>query len=183
MTDPFSVKNFMSGGSVAAKFPTVGATNEGTVLSFRITQRTDMKSGELLFWEGREPVEQSKVKFEASKQNPCQQLLLVFQGEPTGITWKTNQYIEEKLKDDDGVRTWYVHGKAQKALAAALAKAGNADIEEGAYVHITRTKSVKAGDFMAFTYDVVWTPAAKNEKAATAFVGNPDDEGADPFAS
>jgi hypothetical protein len=180
--DPFSdVKQFMSGGSVAAQFPKVGAVVEGTVLSFRVSQRTDMKTGEPLYWEGRQTVKESDLKFEASKNSPAKQLLLEVQGEPTGVRYRTNQYIEEPLKDDDGVRTMYIHGNFQKALAKALKEAGNADIEAGAYIRVERLKSVKAGDFMAYDYQVTWTPAKQNSKAANDFVGDPED-GGDPFA-
>lgn len=188
MSDPFGVqqeaKKFLSGGSIAAKFPKVGHVFEGTVLGFRMAQRTDMKSGEPLYWEGRQTVEESKLKFESSKDSPAMQLIMEAQGEPTGITWKTNQYIEEAVPDDDGVRTLYVTSGLQKALAKALRDAGDADVEKGAYIHVTRTKSVKAGDFWAFGYDVKWTPAADNSKAATALVNSPDgaDEGENPFA-
>jgi hypothetical protein len=181
--DPFSdVKQFMSGGSVAAKFPKVGFVVEGTVLSFRVSQRTAMKSGEPLYWEGKQTVEESKLKFESSKSSPANQLLLEVQSEPTGVTWETNQYIEKKLPDDDGVRTMYIHGNFQKALGKALRDAGGADIEKGAYIKATRKESVKMGDFMGFTYDVEWTPAKSNAKAATDFVGDPDADGTDPFA-
>jgi len=183
MSDPFGVqqeaKKFLSGGSIAAKFPKKGFTFEGTVLSFRMAQRTDMKSGEPLYWESRQTVEESKLKFESSKDNPAMQLLLEVQGEPTGITWKTNQYIEEAVPDDDGVRTMYVTGGLQKALSKALRDAGNADVEKGAYVKVTRGESVKMGDFMGFTYKAEWTPAADNSQAANSFVKG---EGGDPFA-
>ena len=182
--DPFSdVKAFLGGGRVPAKFPKVGAIVEGTVTGWRLSQRTDMKTGEPLFWEGKQAVREGALQFpESSKKSPAMQLLLDIQGEPTGVTWKTNQYIEEPLPDDDGSRTWYVHGNAQKALAQGLKDAGDADIEVGAYVKAERTKSVKAGDFFAYTYKVVWTPASKNEKAAKDFMGSPEDDGADPFA-
>lgn len=180
--DPFSeVKQFLSGSSVAAKFPKVGAVVEGTVLSFRVTQRTDMKTGEPLYWEGRQTVKESALQFEASKNSPAKQLLLEVQGEPTGITWETNQYIEKPLRDDDGVRTMYIHGAFQKALAKALKDAGNVDVEAGAYIKVTRGQSFKAGDFMAFSYTVEWTPAASNTKAATDFAKEATPDG-DPFA-
>jgi hypothetical protein len=186
MSDPFGVdkevQGFLGGGSTAAKFPTVGHSFEGTVLGYRMAQRTHMKSGEPLFWEGRQTVEESKLKFESSKGSPAMQLIMEVQGEPTGVTWETNQYIEKALPDDDGVRTLYVVSGLQKALAKALRDANGAQVEKGAYIKVTRGKSVKAGDFMAFTYTVEWTPAADNSKAATDFVESDGGEGADPFA-
>jgi hypothetical protein len=186
MSDPFGtdneVRGFLSGGSTAAKFPKVGFTVEGTVLGYRMGQRTGMKSGEALFWEGKQAIEESKLKFESSKDSPAMQLIMEIQGEPTGVTWKTNQYIEETLPDDDGVRTLYVASGLQRALAKALRDAGNAQVEKGAYLKVTRGASVKAGDFMAFTYAAEWTPAKDNAKAATSFVSSEDGDGEDPFA-
>lgn len=190
MSDPFStgsvdqeVRGFLSGSSIAAKFPTVGHVFEGTVIGYRMAQRTHIKSGEPLYWEGRQTVEESKLQFASSKASPAKQLLLEVQGEPTGITWETNQYIEKSLQDDDGVRTLYVVSGLQKALAKGLKDAGDAPIEKGAYIKVTRGKSVKAGDFMAFTYTVEWTPASSNDKAATDLVNSDPDAGGDPFAS
>lgn len=183
--DPFNeVKQFMSGGSIAAKFPKVGFEFEGTVLSFRVTQRTHINSGEPLYWEGRETVEESKLKFEASKSNPAKQLLLEVKSEPTGITWETNRYIEKAVPDDDGVRTMYINGNLQKAIAKALRDAGNADIEVGAYVKVVRGEDVKqpGSKYFSYTYTVQWTPAEGNTHAATDLVNEPTADG-DPFAS
>jgi hypothetical protein len=127
-TDPFSADaaaaaNFLGGGTVAAKFPTEGFVVEGTILSFRMAQQTHMKSGELLFWEGKDRVEQSKLKYPATAK-PVEQLVIEMQCEPTGITWESNRYVERQLPDDDGVRTLYVKGGLAGALGKALRDAG-----------------------------------------------------------
>lgn len=187
--DPFDVGSFMTGGSVAAKYPEPGASCEGTVTAFRMGQRTDIDSGEPLYWEGKSATEESKLKFEASKSQPCMQLILEIQGEPTGMTWDTNRYIPRKLDDDDGARTMYIHGNMQKALQRAFkdaaAKYPNAKIgiEAGAYIKITRgeDQKVPGSKYFSYTYTAEWTPASANEKAATDFVGS-DADGGDPFA-
>lgn len=186
--DPFGdVKGFLSGGSVAAKFPEVGSEFEGTVVAFRMAQRTHIDSGEPLYWEGKKPVEESALKFEASKQSPAMQLIVEVQGEPTGITWDTNRYIPRELVDDDGMRTLYVTGNLQRALAKALRDApAGSEIEPGAYVKVTRGEDAKVpgSKYLSYTYTAEWTPASANSKAATDFVGDPDAaDGGDPFAS
>jgi len=187
MSDPFStdneVRGFLSGGSIAAKWPKVGAVVEGDVLSYRMSQQTHMKSGEPLFWEARQKVEESKLNFASSKDNPAMQLLLELACEPTGMTWETNQYIPKRIPDDDGVRTAYVSGGLQKALTKALRDAENAQVEKGAHVKIIRGDSVKAGDFMAYSYTAEWTPAADNGSAANKFLTAPaeGEEAGNPF--
>lgn len=193
MSDPFGVKNevrgFLSGGSIAAKFPENGFTVEGTILSFRLSQRTHIDSGEPLFWEGKSPTEESKLQFASSRENPANQLLIEVQGEPTGITWETNRYVEKAVPNDDGVRTFYVTGGLQKAVAKALRDAGNADLEQGAYLKVTKTSEFKrAGSkYFSFVFEATYTPAASNGKAAADFVKSPDGsegegEGSNPFA-
>jgi hypothetical protein len=182
--DPFGdVKGFLSGGSIAAKFPKVGAEFEGTVISFRMAQRTHIDSGEPLYWEGKQTVEESELKFPASKNNPAMQLVMEVQGEPTGITWDTNRYIEREVPDDDGVRTLYITGNLQRAFVKALRDAGGADVEPGAYVKVVRGNDTKApgSKYFSYTYAVTWTPADKNTKAATDFVSK-EEGGDNPFA-
>lgn len=195
MTDPFSsntrqeIRGFLSGGSVAAKFPENGFSVEGTVLSYRMAQRTHIDSGEPLFWEGRQPVEESKLQFEASKRTPCEQLIIEVQGEPTGVTWETNRYIQKKIPNDDGIRVLYVTGGLQKAFAKALQKAGGAEIESGAYVKVTKTGEVqrKGSKYHSFVYEVEWTPKATNAKGVGDFMASDPEAGPegpqdDPFA-
>jgi hypothetical protein len=183
--DPFGdVRSFLTGGSVAAKFPEVGSTFEGTVVAFRMAQRTHIDSGEPLYWEGKKPVEVSQLKFEESKKSPAMQLVMEVQGEPTGITWDTNRYVPRKLPDDDGLRTMYVTGNLQRALAKALRDANGAQVEAGAYVKVTRGGDAKipGSKYLSYTYTAEWTPASGNSKAATDFVGDPETDGGDPFA-
>lgn len=182
MADPFAdADSFLSGGSnVAAKWPTVGATFEGTVVGWDgPVQMTDMDSGEPLYWEGSKKVAESQVKnmAVASKQ-PAMQLLVHVQGPVTGVTWETNQYIEKSLPDDDGLRTMYVHGELQKALKKALNEAGGAKLEKGAHIKVTRTKPVKKGNgFFGYTYEASWTPApAQDPMDAMEASGPAEDE-------
>lgn len=170
-----SAEDFLDGGaSVAAKWPKEGFTVEGDVLGWSPTavQMTDIKSGEPLYWEGKKKVEESKLQFpETSKQNPCLQITIDLQCEPTGETWESNRYIRKELPDDDGVRTVYVHGQLAKAVrkarqdAAQKYKLGTrtAPLEVGAHVKITRGQDQKfANDYFGFTFTAEWTPAAHN---------------------
>lgn len=189
--DPFSAEaaaaaQFLGGGGVtAAKFPKDGFKVEGTVTEFRMTQRTHIDSGEPLFWESKKPTEQSKLKFasSATDRNRVMQLVITLQGEPTGITWETNRYIEKKLDDDDGVRALYVSSpELQKALGKALQDAGVRAPEIGGYLEVVKTgeQRIQGTSFTKFLYAARYTKATENEKAAGDFLNQTAEEGAPP---
>ncbi|MGY5634164.1 hypothetical protein ACW7N6_38130 [Streptomyces sp. UC1A3] len=189
-TDPFSADAakaaaFLGGGTVAAKFPREGFVVEGTITSFRMAPQTDMESGELLFWEGKEKVEQSKLKFpDTAKQ--VEQLVIEMQGEPTGITWETNRYVEKQLPDDDGVRTLYVKGGLANAVGKALRDAGVRAPEIGGYLKIQRGKDAKrqGSKYFSYTYTAQYTPASQNGEAAGQFLSQGEGgQPADPFGN
>jgi hypothetical protein len=187
-TDPFSAEAaaaaqfFGGGGTVAAKFPTVGFTVEGSILSYRMDQQTDMDTGELLFFEGKKQVKQSELKFPATAK-PCNQLVIEIQGEPTGKTWETNQYIEKALPEDDGVRALYVKGGMQAAIGKALREAGVQAPEIGGYLKVTRGPSVKreGAKYPSYSYTAQYTKADQNSKAAGDFLANATEDVPDPF--
>lgn len=188
--DPFSADaaaaaaQFLGGSSVvAAKFPRDGFVVEGTILSFRMSQQSDINSGELLFWENKKQTKQSELRFPQTAQ-PCSQLVIELQGEPTGVTWEGLQYDEVQVEDDDGIRALYVKGRMQKAVAQALKDAGVKAPEEGGYLKVARTGTAKAsgGVGKAFTYAAQYTPASKNSKAAGQFLAAGEEGGVpDPF--
>lgn len=159
MSDPFSdnkaAQDFLMGGGVTGqKFPKEGFTVELTWLSWKMAQQTDMESGEPKFWnDGR----------------PRMQMVVTAQGEPTGITWETNAYVETEIEDDDGKRALYIKGNLQKAIREGIREAGLKGPETGMLTRITRGKSEKPkvrGQQGAHTFKVVVTPAAKNPKWA-----------------
>lgn len=195
--DPFSAEaaaaaQFLGGGgTVAAKFPRDGFKVEGTITEFRMMQRTHIDSGEPLFWESKKPTEQSKLKFatSANDRNRVMQLVITLQGEPTGVTWETNRYIEKKLDDDDGVRALYVSSpELQKALGKALQDKGVRAPEVGGYLEVVKTgeERIQGTSFTKFLYAARYTPASQNEKAAGDFLsqaeGGTEAPPADPFA-
>lgn len=192
--DPFSaeaaaVAQFLGGGGVtAAKFPKNNFKVEGTVTGLRISQRTDIDSGEPLFWESRKATEQSKLKFasSATDHNRVLQLVITLQGEPTGVTWETNRYIEKALPDDDGLRALYVSSpEMQKAIGKALQEAGLRAPEVGGYLEVVKTgeQRIAGTSFTKFLYAARYTPASQNEKAAGDFLNQANGEAppADPF--
>lgn len=186
-TDPFSADaakaaQFLGGGTVSAKFPKPGFTVEGTITSFRMAPQTHMESGELLFWEGREQVEQSKLKFPATAKQ-VEQLVIEIQGEPTGITWETNRYVEKQLPDDDGVRTLYVKGSMAAAVGKALRDAGLRAPEIGGYLKVQRGQDTKrpGSKYFSYTYTAQYTRADQNGRQAAGFLAQSSDEAADPF--
>jgi hypothetical protein len=156
---------------------------EGTILSFRMAQQTHMKSGELLFWEGKDKVEQSKLKYPATAK-PVEQLVIEMQCEPTGITWETNRYVERQLPDDDGVRTLYVKGGLAGALGKALRDAGVRAPEIGGYLKIQRGKDVKrqGSEYFSYTYTAQYTRADQNGHQAAGFLAQ-GDEAPNPFGA
>lgn len=192
--DPFSAEAaeaaqfFGGGGTIAAKFPRDGFKVEGTVLSFRVEQRTHIDSGELLFWEAKKPTEQSKLKFpaNATEKNAVKQLIVELQGEPTFVTWETNRYIEKKLDEDDGVRALYVNSpELQKAIGKALTEKNLRAPETGGYLEVIKTgeKRIEGTSFTKYLYAARYTPASQNDKAAGDFLSQEDAApAADPFA-
>jgi hypothetical protein len=170
-----TAEDFLDGGaSVAAKWPTENFTVEGDLIGWSPTaiQMTDIKTGEPLYWEGKAKTKESDLRNpELSKQNPCLQITMDLQCEPTGVTWKTNRYIKEEVPDDDGVRTMYVNGQLAAAIkkgrqeAAQKYKLGKrlAPLEEGVHVKVTRGRDKKMpNDYFGFTFTAEWTPAAHN---------------------
>jgi hypothetical protein len=194
--DPFSAEaaaaaQFLSGGgTVAAKFPRDGYKVAGTVTGFRMQQRTHIDSGEPLFWEGKKPTEQSKLKFasSATDKNRVMQLIITLQGEPTGITWETNRYIEKKLPEDDGVRDLYVSSPdLQRAVGKALNEQGLQAPEVGGYLEVVKTgeQRIEGTSFTKFIYAARYTKADQNDKAAASFLQEgaaAEAAPADPFA-
>ena len=188
-TDPFSAEaaaaaSFFGGdGMVAAKFPTVGFTVEGTILSYRMDQQSDMDTGELLFWEGKSRVLQSQLKFPATAR-PVMQLVIEMQCQPTGKTWETNQYIEKALSEDDGKRALYVKNGLQTAIGKALKEAGVQAPEIGGYLKVTRGQSVKreGAKFPSHSFTAQYTKADQNSQAAGQFLaGGEGGEAPNPF--
>lgn len=172
---PRSAEDYLDGGaSVAAKWPKEGFVVEGDVVGWSPTviPMTDMKTGEPLFWENKVKTKESELRFpETSKANPCVQITIDLQCEPTGVTWKTNRYIREEVPDDDGVRTMYVNGQLAAAIKKARQQAAqkyklgvrNAPLEAGAHVKVTRGEDRKfQNDYFGFTFEAEWTPAAHN---------------------
>lgn len=188
MSTPFdaqaakSATGFLTGGgTVAVKFPKVGYEFEGKLIKVgEQRQQTDMRTGELMFFENRELKKQSELQFPATAR-PAMELLLEFQGPVTNLTWETNQYIEKPLPDDDGVRTAYVRGNLQKAMGKALKEAGNIDLELGQVWKITRTENVKAGTGVAYTYKAEVKAADPAAGASEFLQGGAADAEPDPF--
>lgn len=179
-------ESFLNGGSsVSAKFPKEGFTVEGTVLDWTMRQQTHNETRELLYWKGKKATPESDFTPEQLRRaKPVMQCALRYQGEPTGITWESNAYVEVPVPDDDGIRTLYLFGAKATAFGEAKLKAGTkgnpAPLEKGAYFTMTRGKDRKtSGGYRAHTFTATWTPAAQNTKAAAALAAAGEDD--DPF--
>lgn len=170
------------GGTVAAKFPDIGATFEGTIVDWEMRQQTDKDTGDLKWFVGNKLLKDSEIKPEQRRAaKPANQLLLHCQGEATGVTheWVGRKFVEKPLPDDDGMRTLFVKSDLQRAVSRAMKDAGNAPLERGAYIQVklVRTEKVKGGDFYKNVFAAKWTPAAQNPKATADFMaaGTADD--------
>lgn len=183
--DPFGTDNgtsdedkeaagFLSGsGTVAVKWPDIGATFEGTIESWEMRQQTDKDTGDLKFFVGNKLVNDSEItpdKRRAAKA--AMQLLLHCQGPVTGITyeWMGRRFEERPLPDDDGMRTLYVRADMQRAVSKAMKDAGNCPLERGAYIQVKLMRTEKKGDFHKNVFAAKWTPAAQNPKATGDFL-------------
>jgi hypothetical protein len=190
-----SAEDFMDGGaSVALKFPKEGFEFEGDVIAWSPApfQMTDKDTGELLFWEAKKKTPESKIKNASSKANPCMQITIDFQGEPTGVTWESNRYIRKEIPDDDGVRTAWLPGGSElmKAITKARAEAAQkyklgrpkAPLEAGAHVRIKRGPDKKfPNDYFGFSFVAQWTPAANNPAWTEKMLDSVDES--DPWAT
>ena len=169
------------GKTVAAQFPKIGHTIEGTILDFRMDFQTEQDSGEQMFWMGNKPVKMSDTPDKkGTGLKPVEQLLIEMQCVPTGIKWSGLEYEEVRFQDDDGIRTLYVKGAVQAAVVKAIKDAGGT-LERGVYLKVTRGANTKnAAGQRKFTYVAEWTPAAKNPKAAEQFLSAGGED--NPFA-
>jgi len=172
--DPFS--QFLSGGLVSAKFPTVGYVVEGTVTAAAMKQQSEYEGGAPKFW---------------SDGSPAMQMVLDMECAPTGETWETTRYIRKALPDDNGMRALYVKGNLQKALTQALRDA-NAKFEIGGRLRVERIADGPQKDkqrLPAYEFKCEWTVPNQNSAAANDFLDstqaateeNPFAKGEAPF--
>lgn len=176
VSDQKMAEDFYSGGTVAAKFPAVDYEVKGTVTGWRMSQQTDMDSGELMFFENKAMVPQSELNYPATAR-PAMQMLVDLQCEPTYKTWETNRYVEVALPEDDGARVLYVKGALQRKMGKALRDAGHKVPEVGAEVTVKRLQDVKrpGSKYFSYDYSVLYEPAAQNSSAAGDFLKGDED--------
>ena len=98
MTNQIDPNAFLMGtGGRSAKFETEGDVSVGYITHYEMRQQTDIKTGAPKTWDDG---------------NPMMQLV---------VTIDTEGRDDE---DDDGVRTVYIKGQMQKAVADAIRKSG-----------------------------------------------------------
>jgi hypothetical protein len=166
--DPFAqAATFLTGGLVAAKWPTIGFVVEGTVKDARMQQQRDFDDNEPLFW---------------NDGSPRMQLVIDLQSEATGRTWRGLKNTETAVPNDTGMRALYVKGNLQRAFSQALRDA-QAKFEKGAHIRIERIADVPNPDPKkqdALDFRVVYTPAAENSAPADQFLSQPEQAPAAP---
>jgi hypothetical protein len=166
--DPFS--QFLSGGLVAAKFPSVGYVVEGSVTGAVMKQQSEYEGGTPKVW---------------SDGSPAMQMVVDMECAPTGETWETTRYIRKALPDDNGMRALYVKGNLQKALTQALRDA-NAKFEIGGRLRVERVADGPQKDkqrLPAYEFKCTWTAPSQNAVAADDFLATAPVADDNPFAS
>lgn len=152
-----SVLDFLngSGGGKSFKFPEVGTTHEGTIISAEVKQARDI-DGNPKTWDNGDPVWELQIKAQTD---------------------------EHEDAEDDGIRTWYCSGgkgeaddgkglSAQEAVKAALADAGMREVPIGGTLKVrySGTKApAKRGHNPAKRYQVKFTPAPASTVSAEEF--------------
>lgn len=104
----------LSGGVPAAKFPTIGTTVKGAVVSSEVTQQTDFQTGKPLTWDDGSPRQQVVITLQTDLRDP-------------------------EVTDDTGLRKLYVKGQMTAALRDALRAAG-ARLEVGGTLAVQYTE-------------------------------------------
>lgn len=153
--DPFAqtASQFLSGGLVAAKWPTVGFVFEGVVKASKLVQQTDFDDGTPLTWKDG---------------SPRMQLVVDVQSEATGMTWAKVQNIPTPVPNDTGMRAMYVRGNLQRAISQALRNA-QAEFANGGHIRVERIADGVAPDpkkNAPHDYVAVWTPPSPTAAAA-----------------
>jgi hypothetical protein len=104
----------MGGGGVSFSFAEVGDTVTGTILSIGLSQQSDFKSKEPLFWD-------------EEKTRPKNQVRVTLQTDLTdweGVSEEKIEDLEEKGEEDDGIRNVYLRWKSAEAAKKAVRAAG-----------------------------------------------------------
>ena len=103
----------MAGGGIAAKFPEIGHSYTGIVLSKRSEQQRDYDDASVLkTWDDG---------------NPMMQVVVELQTDSEGTFDSDGEAVE--VEDDDGIRSLYVKGPLQRAIRDAVRKSGAPTLE------------------------------------------------------
>lgn len=128
-----------STGVPSAKFPEVGTTVKGRIAQKpEVQQQRDFDSGELLYWDDGNPKKQVKVVLATDER-------------------------DADIPDDDGMRALYIKANLQKAVQAALRKAGS-KMEAGGFLSVTYTSEgevKKKGMNAPKLYSAQYTPPSE----------------------
>lgn len=138
----------LSGGVPSAKFPTIGTTVKGTVVSSTVAQQTDYTSGKPKFYDDGNPMMQVVVTLQTAERDPA-------------------------VENDDGLRKVYVRGQMTKAVSDALRTAG-AKLANGGTLAVQYTgdkPAEKAGLNPAKQYRAQYQPPTGGNDAANDLLG------------
>lgn len=138
----------LSGGVPSAKFPAVGTTVKGTVVSSVVTQQTDFTSNKPKFYDDGNPMMQVVITLQTDERDPA-------------------------VDGDDGLRKIYVRGQMTAAVREALRNAG-AKLAVGGTLAVQYTgdkPAEKPGLNPAKVYRAQYAPPAAGTEAANDLLG------------
>ena len=159
MTALPTADQFLTGGSLSAKFEKIGDTVSGVICEPpTVQQQTDFTSGAPQFWPDGNPKVQLAVTLQTDQHDPTQ-------------------------ADDDGRRRVYIKNQMRQAVVEALRKANAKALEVGGTLTVTYSADgvAKQRGFNApKQYTVQYQPPAVNEQAA--FLSTPEPAQQQPAA-
>lgn len=149
MTATDSVNDFLlSGGVPAAKFPAIGTTVKGTIVSSEVTQQTDYATGAPKTYDDGSPMKQVVITLQTDERDAT-------------------------VDGDEGLRKLYVRGQMTAALRDALRQA-QAKLEIGGTLAVQYSSdkpSEKRGFNPMKVYTAQYRPPAPSTDAANDLLG------------
>lgn len=154
MTNQIDPNAFLMGtGGRSAKFEAEGDVSVGYITHYEMRQQTDIKTGAPKTWDDG---------------NPMMQLV---------VTIDTEARDDD---DDDGVRTVYIKGQMQKAVADAIRKSGEHGLGIGGKLGI-KYVSTAAPKQRGFNGAKQYTAKYESPTLRVEDPGSESAEGVDPF--
>jgi hypothetical protein len=131
------------GGAPAAKFPTIGTSISGTILSAEVSDQRDIKTGDVKTFDDG---------------NPMKQII---------VTLQTQARDDE---DDDGKRRLFIKAAMLGAVREAIIDAGAVTLEVGGQLTVTHT-DIGTASKKGFSPPKLYTASYSNPDPVASVVG------------